>query len=474
MDVPGLTPTEHRTGDIVADDRPCMGCSYNLRGLRRDGACPECGALVARSMFPSLLAAGERKHIARLRLGAALLVVAILCAGVRDALTWTMGALWRLRSNEQPIVSVWGREDPPLVEARFRGPEVVRIRLEHDGLGMTATRSFFDGSSVTSHVEDDGSVWWEASTHDPEGRGEGARRVETLPARPKPSAIVLARSALLRWLGGGSEELVSASGLVSSERSLVVETGRKRAVTVIVLPTSGPVHRVVRFHGDGRAEMWPSPSVPPPFKAFTRMGWINRVSQSLLGVGLAALLAGSWLITRRDRIAAGSMWAWLRWGARVSISLKVAFWITAMLSMRAFIARVQAGPFAAPGLPWTVMYVDPFRPIVEACVLVLVSLFVRRVFHAVGDAKAARACAWFALIAPLPGLAAAAPALARRLSGIPTMGGLPGAAGLYRWLTVIVALTALWLLLRLRRRLRRHANAMRTAAPAQPSISAPA
>ena len=33
-------------GDELADNTPCVRCGYNLRGLRSDGRCPECGLLV--------------------------------------------------------------------------------------------------------------------------------------------------------------------------------------------------------------------------------------------------------------------------------------------------------------------------------------------------------------------------------------------------------------------------------------------
>jgi hypothetical protein len=36
--------------DIVEGDRPCVNCGYNLRGLGKDGVCPECGTPISFSL----------------------------------------------------------------------------------------------------------------------------------------------------------------------------------------------------------------------------------------------------------------------------------------------------------------------------------------------------------------------------------------------------------------------------------------
>lgn len=45
---------------MVAQERFCIGCGYNLRTLRREGICPECGKAVAASLRPTLYAADAR------------------------------------------------------------------------------------------------------------------------------------------------------------------------------------------------------------------------------------------------------------------------------------------------------------------------------------------------------------------------------------------------------------------------------
>ena len=48
-------------GRILEDDLACVACSYNLRGLSPDGACPECGTTVERSTRGNLLRFSDPK-----------------------------------------------------------------------------------------------------------------------------------------------------------------------------------------------------------------------------------------------------------------------------------------------------------------------------------------------------------------------------------------------------------------------------
>jgi hypothetical protein len=44
-------PIEFDEHGAIASDLPCLDCGYNLRGLRRDGRCPECGRAVADALL---------------------------------------------------------------------------------------------------------------------------------------------------------------------------------------------------------------------------------------------------------------------------------------------------------------------------------------------------------------------------------------------------------------------------------------
>ena len=54
---------------IVPEDRPCVACGYALRGLPADGACPECGMSIRRSLSGDQLWAADPKWLARIARG---------------------------------------------------------------------------------------------------------------------------------------------------------------------------------------------------------------------------------------------------------------------------------------------------------------------------------------------------------------------------------------------------------------------
>lgn len=57
---------------FISHDVPCHRCAYNLRGLPRDGRCPECGAPVSVSLQGDLLRFADPAWLKKLLLGAKL------------------------------------------------------------------------------------------------------------------------------------------------------------------------------------------------------------------------------------------------------------------------------------------------------------------------------------------------------------------------------------------------------------------
>lgn len=60
------------TTPTVPDRLPCVGCDYDLVGLPEDGACPECGVAIGRSISGDHLFASGKAHRERLARGAQL------------------------------------------------------------------------------------------------------------------------------------------------------------------------------------------------------------------------------------------------------------------------------------------------------------------------------------------------------------------------------------------------------------------
>lgn len=74
------------TGEVIADDRACLACSYDLRGLSSDGRCPECGTPVWVTLRP--LGQWDTRWTWRVRLGLALLVISYVPLGAMLALAF--------------------------------------------------------------------------------------------------------------------------------------------------------------------------------------------------------------------------------------------------------------------------------------------------------------------------------------------------------------------------------------------------
>jgi hypothetical protein len=67
-------------GGCIAEEIACRSCGYALRGLPLNGACPECGTPVAKSIYGDLLRFCDPRWIERLARGAQVLVAALVTA----------------------------------------------------------------------------------------------------------------------------------------------------------------------------------------------------------------------------------------------------------------------------------------------------------------------------------------------------------------------------------------------------------
>jgi hypothetical protein len=111
--MPGVLPP----GAIAVEvDRPCVRCSYNLRGLPVQGVCPECGTPVEQSLKGILLRFAAPEYLAAVESGLALvlygillqiiLMVAEVIAGFAAAASRTSPALVQTAANLIGLVPV--------------------------------------------------------------------------------------------------------------------------------------------------------------------------------------------------------------------------------------------------------------------------------------------------------------------------------------------------------------------------------
>lgn len=87
-------PGERRNaGKHITGNFPCRSCGYNLRGMERDGQCPECGASVNWSLNGYRLGYADKSWLERLRSGAYLVLVAINVLVFGGAVLFLMGSV---------------------------------------------------------------------------------------------------------------------------------------------------------------------------------------------------------------------------------------------------------------------------------------------------------------------------------------------------------------------------------------------
>ena len=62
-------PADGDSDRVIEQDTRCRRCGYNLRGLARDGLCPECAAPVSVSVRQDFLCFAEPRYVGKLARG---------------------------------------------------------------------------------------------------------------------------------------------------------------------------------------------------------------------------------------------------------------------------------------------------------------------------------------------------------------------------------------------------------------------
>lgn len=99
------------TVDVIANDRPCANCGYNLRTLAVAGRCPECGESVANSFVPGGFRFRSPMTPRRVRNGLVVVIVAILLGTVLNLMH--MGMIYVAWLIQEGPVSVLTRIAAP-------------------------------------------------------------------------------------------------------------------------------------------------------------------------------------------------------------------------------------------------------------------------------------------------------------------------------------------------------------------------
>lgn len=157
-DVPGMLSQRDKL--IVQADTPCRRCSYNLRGLKQDGRCPECGTPVGVSTLGEQLGYSDPRWLARLSWGTGLLLIEVIAYIVIFIIPFFVypGAwrTWILPVRELiGLVGVWlltTRDPSGLGEAQYgRARAFVRVVLAMELGWLAIVFSFVQFETLSTY-----------------------------------------------------------------------------------------------------------------------------------------------------------------------------------------------------------------------------------------------------------------------------------------------------------------------------------
>jgi hypothetical protein len=139
-DLPATTELFDEHG-VIAVDHECKRCSYNLRGLREDGRCPECGTPIGLSTTGDLLRYADPEWVGTVARGLTIIlwmilvgiIVGLLDVGFEAIETPELGTILAFLAQLVSYYGVWLMTNPdpsgigedPYITAR----KVIRITL---------------------------------------------------------------------------------------------------------------------------------------------------------------------------------------------------------------------------------------------------------------------------------------------------------------------------------------------------------
>ncbi len=117
-------PALNDAGEI-GDDSPCVSCGYNLRGLRMEGLCPECGTPIRKSLPPDMLRYAPEKWLRLVQIGAVVLWGSQLMS-IED---YVIGLFYIAEGIDRQATSVW--EAAGLLGLHVLGCYLLTVREKH-------------------------------------------------------------------------------------------------------------------------------------------------------------------------------------------------------------------------------------------------------------------------------------------------------------------------------------------------------
>ncbi|MCK6477505.1 MAG: serine/threonine protein kinase, partial [Phycisphaerales bacterium] len=101
-----LAPVATPQLDGVAEHVPCADCGYDLRGVSREGVCPECGLSIEASLDPARLVFADRDWLTRVRRGMFEVLLAPIAVLLIPGFVAFGAAVFQVDSYRREVIAV--------------------------------------------------------------------------------------------------------------------------------------------------------------------------------------------------------------------------------------------------------------------------------------------------------------------------------------------------------------------------------
>lgn len=240
-------------------DTPCRRCGYNLRGLREDGNCPECGTPVGRSVMGDLLRFADPGWLAQISSGLSMLLWLILFSILGTCVTGAtgrtgagslFGTVVTLGLATATIIAMWKvtQPDPSGIgeESQFNARRIVRFIAVANVTAavMSMMIELLLGASVSHIVV--AVLGLLSSLLGMIGEWYKYRLFEYLASRV-PDLQLASRARWIRWMG----VIFLLIGMVAGAMALLAAGGRPGGMTTAMTGAMMAVMAVAAVAGIG-------------------------------------------------------------------------------------------------------------------------------------------------------------------------------------------------------------------------------
>lgn len=151
-------PAVNTAGEI-GEDSPCVDCGYNLRGLKMEGNCPECGTAIGESLPPDMLRYGADRWLRFVNAG----VGVVMLSTALILMDNVIGIFHVALVGETPEESIW--QAMGMLGLQVFGCYLLTVREAHSLESLSCRRlrwiarigvAVYSGNAICARLMD----WW--------------------------------------------------------------------------------------------------------------------------------------------------------------------------------------------------------------------------------------------------------------------------------------------------------------------------